>query len=211
MKKHSVYDELAVGALARFLSFSFPKDAEDIARKISSRYLTVTDAMYADRKELSPLVGEGAANMIKLAAAIISRKGTDPIAFGEHYTELELHDYLVSFFFEASAESVHVLLFSDDGAFLGIEPLSTGTVNASEIITRMIIEVARANGVTKLALAHNHPRGISRPSKEDVAVTQTLFEQLSSVGITLLAHYIVASCECVRLGTDEDLSAWYGD
>ena len=211
MKKQTVYDELAVEALARFLSFSSPKDAEDISRKISSRYLTVTDAMYSDKNELSVLVGEGAANMIKLAAAIISRKGTDAVTFGEHYTELELHDYLVSFFFQESAESVHVLLFSDDGAFLGIEPLSTGTVNASEIITRMVIEIARTYGATRLALAHNHPRGISRPSKEDVAVTKMLFEQLSSVGITLLAHYVVANCECVRIGTDEDLSAWYGD
>ena len=211
MKKQTVYDELAVEALARFLSFSLPKDAEDISRKISSRYLTVTDAMYSDKNELSALVGEGAANMIKLAAAIISRKGTDAVTFGEHYTELELHDYLVSFFFQESAESVHVLLFSDDGAFLGIEPLSTGTVNASEIITRMVIEISRTYGVTRLALAHNHPRGISRPSKEDVAVTKMLFEQLSSVGITLLAHYVVANCECVRIATDEDLSAWYGD
>jgi DNA repair protein RadC len=46
-----------------------------------------------------------------------------------------------------------------------------------------------ANGVV---LAHNHPSGSVRPSKEDMELTKTMQEALGVIDVTVRDHIIVA-------------------
>ena len=206
MEKYNIFEDYAKDALTRFLSFAVPDEAEEIVKKLKSRYFTITEAMYVDKYELSSVVGDAAARMIKLVAAILSRKVTDSYRFGKFYNNFEIAEYLVAFFMGIPNETICLLLFSDDDAFLGAELIGSGTVNSAEIVTRDIIEVAREYGVKNVAIAHNHPRGTPRPSREDIAITELLRKKLGSAGFTFSGHYIIATKDCVKLGKEDDLS-----
>lgn len=50
---------------------------------------------------------------------------------------------------------------------------------------------ALTNNVRYVALAHNHPDGNPTPSAKDVVSTISLYEQLLTVNIYLLEHFVV--------------------
>ncbi|MDD3645674.1 MAG: JAB domain-containing protein [Bacteroidales bacterium] len=58
-------------------------------------------------------------------------------------------------------------------------------VDVTEVFSDAIRERASA-----LVVAHNHPSGILKPSKEDMGVTRRLLEASTLLGIKLLDHLI---------------------
>jgi DNA repair protein RadC len=45
-------------------------------------------------------------------------------------------------------------------------------------------------------LAHNHPGGVAEESEEDVRATISLDNALKTCGVSIKAHYVIASSEC---------------
>lgn len=62
---------------------------------------------------------------------------------------------------------------------------------------RAVIARALELGATGIILAHNHPSGTIMPSKEDVALTQSIAQTGRAVGVRLIDHFIIANM-CVR-------------
>ncbi len=58
-----------------------------------------------------------------------------------------------------------------------------------------------------VVLAHNHPNGEPRPSREDIAATQMLAARLQSLDITLVDHCIVAQDSYYSMALGGDLRA----
>lgn len=69
------------------------------------------------------------------------------------------------------------------------------TIDARQI-TREALDL-RADGVV---LCHNHPSGVPKPSREDVAMTRQLKEALALFDIRLLDHVVVAGEKWESLG-----------
>lgn len=69
--------------------------------------------------------------------------------------------------------------------------LSTGTVNTTLISPRDIFIRAFAEGAAGIILIHNHPSGISTPSRQDQFITNKIKEVSDMVEIPLLDHIII--------------------
>ena len=95
-----------------------------------------------------------------------------------------------------------MFLLDDNGRVIHTEHISDGTVNASDVVPRKILESARRRNSKKIILAHNHPKGRAVASKDDIMTTGRLFNLFASVGVRLVAHYIVADGEVGVISAD---------
>ena len=88
-------------------------------------------------------------------------------------------------------EEVYLLLFDSKMGLLSCAPISAGTVTTVNLQPRMILEPAYAARAACVVLAHNHPRGTLRPSREDLACTLRALNAVAPLRIPLLDHIIV--------------------
>ena len=61
-----------------------------------------------------------------------------------------------------------------------------------DLSIRLIVTDVLALDARAVLLAHNHPRGDARPSRQDLNFTRRLFATLDAIGVRLLDHYVVA-------------------
>ena len=137
--------------------------------------------------------------LIKLSAALASRRVIDDFEYGVSYTEEEIKKFLVALFRGSSVETLYLISLGENGEVLSCDFISEGTVNAANILPRQIIEPAVRNRAAGVIIAHNHPAGFSWPSTDDVSFTSTVRNILGSAGISLVSHITVAGSECSTL------------
>ena len=193
------------GSLEKVLAFSIgeEKSKECISRLID-RYGSVATVFSESEEELCR-VGKMSMNtalLIKLIAYNEARRKTDNFKFGEKHTELELREFIGALFLGSSVETVYAIMLDNEGRVISAEHISEGTVNASDVIPRKILECANKRKARSLILAHNHPKGNKTPSKDDVMTTGRLTSLFATVGIRLVAHYIVADGDVGRIESD---------
>jgi DNA repair proteins len=58
---------------------------------------------------------------------------------------------------------------------------------------RVIIKHALENNATSIILAHNHPSGILKPSKNDIEVTAKIKNAATLLDISIIDHIIVSN------------------
>ncbi len=144
-------------------------------------------------------VSRNTATFIRLVAYVTARRRTDFFTFGKKHTEEELKEFLRGLFYTRSNEALFMLALDKKGRYLSCEFVSEGTVNASEVTPRRLLELAMKAGAGTVVLAHNHPRGRAEASLDDVNSTAKLKLTLEYEGIDLDAHYIVAPDGCVNI------------
>ena len=66
-----------------------------------------------------------------------------------------------------------------------------GTYNSSLVGIREIMIRALLCGASNIIIIHNHPSGVSEPSKEDKAITEKLEKAAELIGIHFCDHIII--------------------
>ncbi|WP_235813903.1 RadC family protein, partial [Pseudomonas ficuserectae] len=91
---------------------------------------------------------------------------------------------------------VFACLFLDNKhRVMTFEILFRGTINASYVHPRQVVKRAMAHNAASLILCHNHPSGITTPSRSDIDLTKRLKEALMLVDVHVLDHVIVGDGE----------------
>jgi hypothetical protein len=105
----------------------------------------------------------------------------------------DLHQLLHPFRSPVS-ETLHVLYLDEDGTVVGHTADSSGAIDyveTGEGFAERVLATAQRLGVTKVALAHNHPSGNPGPSGLDVHVTAYHQLLLRDGGVDLVGHYVI--------------------
>jgi DNA repair protein RadC len=92
------------------------------------------------------------------------------------------------------------------GNLINCTKLGEGISGKVLIDKREVLEVALRTNADKVIFAHNHPGGIAAPSKEDLSLTSDLSSVLSSIGIRLADHIIIADNDSLSLASVEKFS-----
>ncbi len=188
----------------RLFSFSMSEEAaKNTAQRIADEYETADAILSSSVEELmrSCYLTRNAALLIKLVASAESRRGTEQIQLGRVYDIDTVYDYVKSLFVGSERETVYLLSFDKAGAVTGCDYICEGTVSASDIIPRMLLTTAVKRNAHSVLVAHNHPRGSSKPSKEDIVSTERLKETFAISGVELVGHVVVSGIEHTYIQT----------
>ena len=185
---------------SHLLSFALSDGAEGTARLLLEKFSIIEDVINTDVGVLIDLVGEKAAVLLKLSAYLTSRRVTDGFVLMKKHTAAEIAEYCKALYLGSSVESVHLISFDRSRRFVACELVGEGTVNASEVIPRRLLETALRHSASSVILVHNHPFGTTTPSQADLNLTVSLGELFRSVGVEFVDHFIVSGqkCESVR-------------
>ena len=182
--------------LVKLLSYSGENDPAGSADRLLARYMTLENIFTASQKELTFTVDERTALYLKLLAFITSRRRTDMFTFGKKHSRTEIAEYLKALYLGESVEKIYMLTFDSKDRVTGCELLASGTVNSSEVLPRRAIEVAISASASAVSLAHNHPFGTTKPSSDDLNLTQVFSSIFTSCEIGFRDHFIVAGQIC---------------
>ena len=96
-------------------------------------------------------------------------------------------------------ELLYQVCLDGKGKLLSCRCISKGSVGASPVYVRQVVENALYAGASGIILAHNHPSGVALPSAEDRMVTRQVMEALEPLGIRLIDHIVVADNDFVSM------------
>lgn len=70
--------------------------------------------------------------------------------------------------------------------------LFRGTLTQTSVYPREIVKEALRQNAGAVIFSHNHPSGVSEPSRADEMLTQNLKQALALVDVKVLDHFIIA-------------------
>ncbi len=179
------------------LFFSIPRgDTNALAHRILERYhgdlANVTEAPIEDLMAIEG-VGENTAFLLKILPEIaayyrLSRIKDTPAL----NTREALQEYFIPLFYGKHNEELHLVSLDANMRPINDTKISEGSVTASAVNVRRIVETAVSSHAAAVILAHNHPSGLLRPSVKDSSATRSAAEALALIGIRVMDHVIVA-------------------
>jgi DNA repair protein RadC len=197
-------------ALELLLYYALPRrDTNPIAHALMVRYGSLAGVLSAPVEDLQtiPGIGESAAILLKLTPQLI-RKAR--LAEAEQETVLSSTDragaYLLELFSGQQKEVIYQLCLDRKGKLLVCRRLSEGGITTAQLDIRAMVENAILSQASSVILSHNHPSGIALPSAEDYAATDSAKQALSTIGVDLLDHIIVADNDYVSMADSGYLS-----
>ncbi|WP_291581268.1 JAB domain-containing protein [Bacteroides sp.] len=90
-------------------------------------------------------------------------------------------------------EYFKVLYLNQANQVLGFTQISEGGITETSVDVRVILQAALLTNSVSLILAHNHPSGNLKPSKQDLELTQSIKEAAELMRIRVLDHIILTS------------------
>lgn len=121
---------------------------------------------------------------IKILDSRIKNKDTltDPDAT-KKFLRLKLQDY---------KSEVFVGLFLDNRhRVIEYRELFFGTIDGASIHPREVVRAVIETNAAAVIFAHNHPSGVSDPSKADILITAKLKDALALIDVRVLDHIII--------------------
>jgi DNA repair protein RadC len=103
----------------------------------------------------------------------------------------ELFDYFYHSIGEKNREYFKVIFLNSKNQVIATETLFEGTLTASSVYPREVVQAALSHNAAALIFAHNHPSGDSKPSSEDINVTRQLVFAGKVMGIVAHEHIII--------------------
>ena len=105
----------------------------------------------------------------------------------------ELFDFLYHTIRDKSREYFKIIFLDSKNHVISTETHSEGTLTASSVYPREVVQAALRHRAAALIFAHNHPSGDPKPSAEDIAITRQLVFAGEVMGITIHEHIIIGN------------------
>lgn len=103
-----------------------------------------------------------------------------------------VRDYLQIQFAGQEYESFVCLYLDAAHRLISAETLFRGTLTQTSVYPREVVKAALRANAAAVIFAHNHPSGVTEPSRADELLTRSLRSALALVEVQVLDHFIVA-------------------
>lgn len=187
--------------LAIFLRTGLPGlSAVELARTLLNDFGSLKALIKAPLPQFCQGKGLGTAKYVQLQAVmeLSQRCMQQSLQHEAVFTEPALvKRYLSQQLGSACREVFQVLFLDNQHRLLKSEPLFYGTIDASPVYPRVVVQQALSYNAAAVILAHNHPSGVAEPSQADRSITERLQRALQLVDIRLLDHLVVGDGEVV--------------
>lgn len=117
----------------------------------------------------------------------------------------KLKEMLVQYFkaYEDEKERFIVMMFDTKLKLIGINLVSVGSLNSTQVHMREMFRAAILCGANSIMTAHNHPSGCPEPSMEDYQLFKRAKEVGAIVGIEVLDNFVVSTKGDGKIYSDE--------
>ena len=185
-----------IEALELLLYYAVPrKDTNPLAHALLDRFGSLDYVLSATEEELCEVPG-----ISKRAAALLmmvpQMARLSEINRSNRIVEItnskDAINYLIPYFRYNRDEMIVLLCLDSQKRISHTEILYRGIVNSVNFDVRKLVEVSLKRKAVSIIVAHNHPDGPARPSREDDTATQQIFNALRAVGIDLYDHVIIS-------------------
>ena len=176
------------------------KTAVDVARELLAHFGSLRNLLAADRPALCAAPGLGPAKYAQLVAALeMGRRHLgEALARGAALeSTADTKGYLQARLRDLPHEVFCCLFLDNRHRVLAFEELFRGTLNGTAVYPREVVKRALVHNAAAVILVHNHPSGVSEPSRADETLTARLKEALTLVDVRLLDHLVVGDGEMV--------------
>jgi DNA repair protein RadC len=170
------------------------RDCKPAAKEALKRFKTLRGVLEASPEELQEVAGIGPANSIairliaEVSRELLKEKAKEQPVVG---TAQQVNDYLCASMGGLKKEVFKVIYLDGANRIIEVADMFEGTVNASAVWVREVIEGAMKRHAAAMIFVHNHPSGSTSPSQQDRDITRDLIFAASAVGIRALDHVII--------------------
>ena len=172
------------------------KSAVDLARELIQRFDgSLSSLAEASLDELASVSGIGMAKAAQLKASfeLARRALTQQMTARDTFANPgKVRDWLRLKLATRQHEVFMALWLDAQNRLIKADELFSGSLTQTSVYPREVVKTALAHNAAAVILAHNHPSGVSEPSRADEMLTKTLKEALAMVDVKLLDHFIVA-------------------
>lgn len=181
--------------LEMLLYYAIPRiDTNEIAHRMINQFGSFSALLEAHPKEIVKVcnVKENTAILLTLQRTISKRyiqsKWDDKVQF----TSIDMiKGYCADALVYKDRECFMIICLDIQNRFLHKEIISEGTITSASVSARIIVDVCIRYQATSVVFSHNHPGGISKPSKQDMIATSRYINILHPIDIDVLDHIIV--------------------
>lgn len=145
-------------------------------------------------KDLTKFKGVGEAKAISIATAleIGNRKSQQEVLERQQISSSkDAFEILQPHLSDLQTEEFWAIFLNHQNKILYKTCLFRGGIASSVADVRVIFKTALEHFSTQIIVAHNHPAGSLKPSKEDISITQKIKEAGKLLDIELLDHLIL--------------------
>ena len=189
--------------LELLLFYSMPrKDTNPLAHELLNHFGSLEAVFEAPADELQKIsgIGENTVALIKLIPEVCRRYAIDKNRSDNVLDSAEkAGKFLIPRYLFERDEVVYIICLDAKCKVLCCKELFRGVANSAEISIRKIAELALAKNAASVIISHNHTSGIALPSYEDEVTTKRIKSALSSMGITLSDHIVVADDDFISM------------
>ncbi|KJS08440.1 MAG: DNA repair protein [Gammaproteobacteria bacterium BRH_c0] len=92
----------------------------------------------------------------------------------------------------AELDEYFACLFLDSQhRLIAFEHLFRGTIDGASVYPRVVVRRCLELNASAVIMTHNHPSGVTEPSRDDTAITRRLKEALALIDVRVLDHIVV--------------------
>ncbi len=169
------------------------QSAEDIGRRLLSKFNGVSGIDRAHVEELLTVPGLGIAKAAQIKAALeIGKRARMQAARPEQFTAVSAVTEYLRPRFEGKRQEIFLTLLLDTKHRLIAERIiSEGTPNQAVVFIRRVMEEALRVSASAIITAHNHPSGDPTPSRADFRITTDIQRAAELLNLSFLDHIII--------------------
>jgi DNA repair protein RadC len=170
-------------------------DTKPIAKKLINHFGNFAKVMHAQPNELAKIsgIGEAVIASIKIVHAASERMLKTEAQQGQIISSwTSLLDYCRISMGHKNIEEFRVLFLNNKNILIADESQTFGTINHAPVYPREIVKRSLELGAASIILAHNHPSGDPKPSRDDIDVTKQIIMAAAALGINVYDHIIIA-------------------
>jgi DNA repair protein RadC len=170
------------------------KSAVDLGRELMQRFESLHGLLEADPARLQDVLGLGPAKTAHLLAvlAIAKRALAQEMQRRDCMSSPQtVREYLRLHLARRDREFFVALYLDAQNRVIKLEELFAGTLTQTSVFPRDVVRKGLECNAAAVIFAHNHPSGLSEPSRADELLTHALKQALALVDIKVLDHLVV--------------------
>ena len=184
-----------VEILEYILFFAIPRvDTNPIAHRLLDKFGNLDNVLEAPIEALMQVEGVGYHTalflnvMLKVTNTYTKAKCADRIT-----STGEAKAYCLNLFAGKTVEEFYIICLSSANHIISCDRLATGSVSEVGIQIKDITKSIVFRNCERIIIAHNHPKGLARPSDEDMNFTCSILSNCIMNDVDVLDHIIVGS------------------